>query len=53
MDSYPIFRFDNIINSMINGYILASVEGWPDIMGNYVSYNNIFFNSKIFHHISN
>ena len=37
MDSYPIFRFANIIDSMIMGYVLAAVEGWPDIMGNYVS----------------
>jgi hypothetical protein len=37
MDSYPNFRFSNIIESMILGYVLAAVEGWPDIMGNYVS----------------
>jgi len=37
MDLYPRFKYDNIINSMILGYIIASLEGWPDIMSEYVS----------------
>jgi len=42
MDYYPRFKFDNIINSMILGYVLASVEGWPDIMGDYLKYDKLY-----------
>lgn len=36
-DKTPLFRFSNIIDSIISSYVLASMEGWPDIMNNYVS----------------
>lgn len=36
-DSYPNFRYGNIIESMITSYVVAAIEGWPNIMSNYVS----------------
>ena len=36
MDAAPVFKFSNILNSLITAYVLANAEGWPDVMNSYV-----------------
>jgi hypothetical protein len=36
MNAPPMFKFDNIFNSMITSYVLANTEGWTDIINQYV-----------------
>ena len=41
-DSLPLFKYSNIVDGMILSYILASMEGWPDIMHDYIKYGKIY-----------
>jgi len=36
-DQIPFYRFTNIVDGFITSYVLAAMEGWPDIMVQYVN----------------
>ena len=40
MDTGPAFKFSNIIDAFITSYVLATMEGWPDIMNSYRIYED-------------
>ena len=42
MDTGPAFKFSNIMDAFITSYVLATMEGWPDIMNSYRIYENSF-----------
>ena len=42
MDTGPAFKFSNIIDAFITSYVLATMEGWPDIMNSYRIYEDSF-----------
>lgn len=41
-DYIPKFSFINIFDSMVISYIMSTMEGWPDIMGQYLRYSDIY-----------
>jgi hypothetical protein len=42
MNAIPYYKFTNMFTSLITCYVLSNMEGWPNIMSAYNSYNKYY-----------